>query len=46
MPKFTDAERRNIMNLVACLSIKIIPEPEIIKEVERQTNKTVSSAGT
>jgi hypothetical protein len=42
MPKFTSAERILIKSIVAPLSIKRIPEPEIMKEVYTQTNKTIS----
>jgi|GEM_PF-1727978 len=41
--KFTYAERTLVMTLVATLSIKRIPDLEIIKEIERQTNKTVTT---
>jgi hypothetical protein len=41
--KFTFAERTLIKSIVACLSIKRIPETEIINEIFRQTNKTISS---
>jgi hypothetical protein len=40
--KFTEPERRTIMSLVASLTIKRIPESEILKEVYRQTNKTMT----
>jgi len=42
VPKFTSIERSNIQNLVANLSIKRIPDNEIIKEVFKQTGKTIS----
>jgi hypothetical protein len=42
VPKFTTIERAQIQNIVANLSIKRIPESEIIKEVERQTNETIT----
>ena len=42
MPKFTASERMRIQNLVCNLSIKRIPDNEIIKEVYEQTKKTIS----
>ena len=42
MPKFTSIERLNLQNIVANLTIKRIPENEIIKEVYNQTGKTIS----
>ena len=42
MPKFTAAESTLIKSIVASLSIKRIPEPEIINEIYYQTNKTIS----
>ena len=42
MSKFTHAERSLVKSLVGNLSIKRIPEPEIIKEVFNQTNKTIT----
>lgn len=42
MPKFTSIERLNLQNTVANLTIKRIPENEIIKEVYNQTGKTIS----
>lgn len=42
MPKFTDSERMLIQNLVCNLSIKRIPDNEIIKEVYEHTKKTIS----
>jgi hypothetical protein len=41
--KFTFAERALVKSIVACLTIKRIPESEIINEIFRQTNKTISS---
>jgi hypothetical protein len=41
--KFTFAERTLVKSIVACLTIKRIPETEIINEIFRQTNKTISS---
>jgi hypothetical protein len=40
--KFSHAERSLVKSLVGNLSIKRIPEPEIIKEVFNQTNKTIT----
>jgi hypothetical protein len=45
MPKFTSAERILVKSIVANLSIKRIPEQEIIKEIYNQTNKTLTHAG-
>ena len=42
MGKFTNEERALIKSIVATLSIKRIPDPEIIKEVYQQTHKTIS----
>ena len=42
MSKFTHAEKATIKSMVATLSIKKIPEVEILKEIERQTNKALS----
>ena len=42
MPKFTSAERILLKSIVATLSIKRVLEPEIIKEIFYQTNKTVT----
>ena len=42
MPKFTASERMLIQNLVCNLSIKRIPDNEIIKEVYEHTKKTIS----
>lgn len=43
MPKFTNAERILLKSIVAALSIKRIPESEIIKEIFHQTNKTITT---
>lgn len=43
MPKFTSAERILLKSIVATLSIKRVPESEIIKEIFHQTNKTVTT---
>ena len=42
MRKFTHAERSLVKTVIATLSIKRIPDSEIIKEIQRQTDKTVS----
>jgi len=42
MPEFTNQERIEIQSIVANLSIKRIPESEIIKEVFNQTKKSIS----
>jgi hypothetical protein len=39
--KFTNAERFLAKSILATLSIKKIPDAEIIKEIERQTNKSI-----
>jgi hypothetical protein len=43
--KYTAAERALVKNIVATLSIKRIPEAEIIKAIFDQTNKTLSKSG-
>jgi hypothetical protein len=43
LPKFTTAERILLKSIVATLSIKRVPEPEIIKEIFYQTNKTITT---
>ena len=45
MPKFTEAERILVKSIIAALSIKRIPEQDIIDEVYRQTNKTLTKSG-
>jgi hypothetical protein len=42
VPKFTTTERMLIQNIVCNLSIKRIPDNEIIKEVYEQTKKNIS----
>ena len=42
MSKYTYAERELIKDIIATLTIKRIPEPEILQEVYRLTNKTKS----
>jgi hypothetical protein len=39
MPKFTKPQRTTIRSLVAALSIKRIPDSEIIKEIESDTSQ-------
>jgi hypothetical protein len=41
--KFTHEERSLVKSIVATLSIKRIPESGILKEIERQTNKTITT---
>ena len=43
MPKFTSAERILLKSIIATLSIKRIPESEIIKEIFDQTNKNITT---
>jgi hypothetical protein len=43
LPKFTSAERILLKSIVSTLSIKRVPESEIIKEIFYQTNKTVTT---
>ena len=43
MPKFTNAERILLKSIVATLSIKRVPESDIIKEIFHQTNKTITT---
>src|SRR6476619_5438207 len=45
MPKFSSAERTLVKSIVATLLIRRIPEKEIIDEIYRQTNKTLTKAG-
>lgn len=45
MGKFTAAERDLVKRIVATLSIKRVPEPEIINEIYTQTNKAISLQG-
>ena len=42
MSKYTATERTLVKSIVASLSIKRIPETEIMKEVFAQTNKSIS----
>ena len=42
MPKFSTLQRMQIDSIVANLSIKRIPESEILAEIRRQTGKTIS----
>ena len=41
MPKFTNAERRTVKSIVATLSLKRLPDNEIIKAIYEQTDKTI-----
>lgn len=43
MPKFTSPERNLIQGIVANLTIKRIPDCEIIREVSSQTKKSISA---
>jgi hypothetical protein len=45
VPKYTAAERTLVKSIVASLSIKRIPDPDIVKEVYKQTNKMLSRSG-
>jgi hypothetical protein len=45
VPKYTAAERTHVKGIVASLSIKRIPDPDIVKEVYNQTHKTLSRSG-
>ena len=45
MGKFTNGERIAVKSIIASLSIKRIPDSEIIKEIYAQTNKTLSRSG-
>ena len=45
MPKFTKAERILVKSIVASLSIKRIPEDQIVAEIYNQTNKTLTKSG-
>jgi len=45
MPKFTSAERILVKSIIASLSIKRIPEQDIIDEIYRQTKKTITESG-
>lgn len=42
MYKFTNGERASVKSLIASLSIKRIPEPDIIKAIFDHTGKTIS----
>jgi delta-aminolevulinic acid dehydratase/porphobilinogen synthase len=41
-PKFTTTERLQIQSIVAVVSIKRIPDPKIVKEIHRQSHKTIN----
>ena len=43
--KYTSYEKGLIKSLVAKLTLKRIPDPEIIKEIEKQTNSTFTRFG-
>jgi hypothetical protein len=45
VPKYTAAERKVVKNIVATLSIKRIPDNDIIKNIFEQTGKTLSQSG-
>lgn len=45
MPKFSNVERILVKSIVAALSLKRIPEKEIMEEIYRQTNKTLTQSG-
>ncbi len=42
MSKFTYEERTQVKNIIATLSIKRIPDEEIVAEIKRQTNKSIT----
>jgi len=42
VPKFTYAKKALVKSIVTNLTIKRIPESQIIKEVYKQTNKTIT----
>jgi len=44
MPKYTVAERERVKTIVATLTIKRIPDSEILEEIGRQTGKTINRA--
>jgi hypothetical protein len=43
--KYTDSERMFVKSIVASLTIERIPDPDIIKKIFEQTNKTLSRSG-
>ena len=45
MSKYTATERTLVKSIVANLTIKRVPDPEIIKEIYTQTNKKLSRSG-
>jgi hypothetical protein len=45
VPKYTAAERKVVKNIVATLSIKRIPDNDIIENIFEQTGKTLSQSG-
>jgi hypothetical protein len=42
MPKFTNAERELVKSITAMLSIKKVSDGEIVQEIYRKTNKTIT----
>jgi hypothetical protein len=42
MPKFTNAERELVKSITAMLSIKKVSDGEIVEEIYRRTNKTMT----
>lgn len=42
MGKFTNEERPIVKNIIATLTIKQIPDPQIIKQIYDQTRKTIT----
>jgi hypothetical protein len=45
VPKFTSEEKSLVKSIVATLSIKRIPDPEIMKEVHDRIHKTITRMG-
>ncbi len=45
MSKFTYAEKALVKTIVASITIKRIPDSEIINEIYRQTNKIITKTG-
>lgn len=43
--KFTLHDRTLVKTIVATLSIKRVPDTEIVQEIERQTNNTITRSG-
>jgi hypothetical protein len=42
LPKFTNAERELVKSITAMLSIKKVSDGEIVEEIYRRTNKTIT----